>query len=160
MSVTQPRSDLARLTCDEFARYFEHMAARVDRTVRSVPAEPLWRKPFPFGNSIGHLVLHLTGNLNHYIGAMIAGTGYVREREHEFTDPNHPPVEELLASSTRPSPWSCSTLGSLDDQGFTVPVEHQRADRDPARPFPRLRRSHEQPHRPDELPGGRPLKPR
>ena len=53
-------------------------------------------KPFPFGNSIGHLVLHLTGNLNHYIGAMIAGTGYVREREQEFTDPDHPPVGELL----------------------------------------------------------------
>ena len=36
---------------------------------RSVAEEQLWTKPFPFGNSIGHLVLHLTGNLNHYIGA-------------------------------------------------------------------------------------------
>ena len=39
------------------------------------------------GNSIGHLILHLTGNLNHYIGSLVAGTGYERRREQEFTDP-------------------------------------------------------------------------
>ena len=32
------------------------------------------------------LVLHLTGNLSYYIGAEIAGTGYVRDRPLEFTD--------------------------------------------------------------------------
>ena len=72
---------------EEFVRYFRHLADRVDKAARSVSEEQFWTKPFPFGNSIGHLVLHLTGNLNHYIGALIAGTGYVRHREHEFTDP-------------------------------------------------------------------------
>src|SRR5438045_3905609 len=97
-AMTQPAtsSDLARLTADEFGRYFRHLATRVERAVRSVAEEQLWTKPFPFGNSIGHLVLHLTGNLNHYIGALIAGTGYVRHREHEFIDPARYPVDELL----------------------------------------------------------------
>lgn len=58
-------------------------------------AEPLtetefWKKTYPYGNSFGHLVLHLTGNLSYYIGAQIANTGYVRDRPREFNDPNPP----------------------------------------------------------------------
>src|SRR5208282_3860265 len=49
-----------------------------------------------FGNSFGHLVLHLTGNLNYYIGAQIAGTGYLRDRPREFSDPNPPSKDEVL----------------------------------------------------------------
>jgi uncharacterized damage-inducible protein DinB len=55
-----------------------------------------WTKPFPYGNSFGHLVLHLTGNLNYYIGAQIAHTGYVRDRPREFSESNHPSKEETL----------------------------------------------------------------
>jgi uncharacterized damage-inducible protein DinB len=65
-------------------------------------AEPLdeqqfWRKPLEPGNSFGHLVLHLAGNLNHHIGARLAGTGYVRDREREFTEANPPAKAEALA---------------------------------------------------------------
>ena len=125
MAVSQPRSDLAHLASEEFARYFGHVAQRVEQIVRSVPVESLWIKPFSFGNSIGHLVLHLTGNLNHYIGALIAGTGYVREREKEFIDPNHPTVDELLARYHEAVALVVRTLHELDDEGFAVPVEHQ-----------------------------------
>jgi uncharacterized damage-inducible protein DinB len=125
MAVSQPRSDLAQLVGDEFSRYFGHMAQRVEQITRSVPAESLWIKPFAFGNSIGHLVLHLTGNLNHYIGALIAGTGYVREREKEFIDPIHPTVDELLARFHEAVALVVRTLHELDDEGFSVPVEHQ-----------------------------------
>jgi hypothetical protein len=38
----------------------------------------------------------LTGNLNYYIGAQIAQTGYVRDRSREFNDPNPPSKEEAL----------------------------------------------------------------
>jgi uncharacterized damage-inducible protein DinB len=125
MAVSHPRSELAQLAGDEFSRYFGHMAQRVEQIVRSVPAESLWIKPFSFGNSIGHLVLHLTGNLNHYIGALIAGTGYVREREKEFIDPHHPTVDELLARYHEAVALVVRTLHELDDQGFAFPVEHQ-----------------------------------
>lgn len=58
--------------------------------------EQFWTKPFPFGNSFGHLVLHLTGNLNYYIGAQIAQTGYVRNRPQEFSETARPSKEEVL----------------------------------------------------------------
>jgi hypothetical protein len=39
-------------------------------------------------NSAGTLALHLIGNLKHFIGAQIGFTGYVRNRDREFSDRN------------------------------------------------------------------------
>ena len=36
-------------------------------------------------NSAGNLALHLCGNLQHYIGARLGNTGYVRDRPKEFS---------------------------------------------------------------------------
>ncbi len=71
-------------------------AARVRELAAPQSNAQFWQKPFPFGNSFGHLVLHLTGNLNYYIGAQIAQTAYIRDRAREFNDPNPPPKEEAL----------------------------------------------------------------
>jgi len=71
-------------------------AARVHELSAQLSVEQFWEKPFLYGNSFGHLVLHLTGNLNYYIGAQIANTGYVRDRPREFNDPNPPAKEEAL----------------------------------------------------------------
>jgi uncharacterized damage-inducible protein DinB len=45
--------------------------------------------------------LHLTGNLNHYIGKQIAGTGYVRNRPLEFSDTSKRAKEDVLADFDR-----------------------------------------------------------
>jgi DinB family protein len=71
-------------------------AARIRELAAPLTNAQFWSKPFPFGNSFGHLVLHLTGNLNYYIGAQIAETGYVRDRPREFHDPNPPSKDEAL----------------------------------------------------------------
>ena len=71
-------------------------AARVRELAAPLTNAQFWQKPFPYGNSFGHLVLHLTGNLNYYIGAQIAKTGYVRDRPREFNDPNPPSKEAAL----------------------------------------------------------------
>jgi len=74
------------------------LASRVRELAAPLTEEQFWLKPFPFGNSFGHLVLHLTGNLNYYIGAQIAGTLYVRDRGREFTETRPLPKEEALKS--------------------------------------------------------------
>jgi len=76
-------------------RYFANLA-RVRELAAPLTEKQFWTNPFSYGNSFGHLVLHLTGNLNYYIGAQIVNTGYVRDRAHEFTDPNPPSKEEAL----------------------------------------------------------------
>src|SRR5580658_6659395 len=79
------------------ARYLK-LGGVVRQLAEPLSEEQFWTKPFAFGNSFGHLVLHLTGNLNYYIGTQIAGTGYVRDRPREFTDPNPPSKDEALGS--------------------------------------------------------------
>jgi len=71
-------------------------AARVRELAAPLTNTQFWHRPYPYGNSFGHLVLHLTGNLNYYIGAQIAKTGYVRDRPREFNDPNPPSKDEAL----------------------------------------------------------------
>jgi hypothetical protein len=71
-------------------------AARVRELGAPLSNSQFWQKPFPYGNSFGHLVLHLTGNLNYYVGTQIAQTGYVRDRPREFNDPNPRSKEEAL----------------------------------------------------------------
>jgi uncharacterized damage-inducible protein DinB len=65
--------------------------------VAPLSEEELWTRPINPGNSAGHLVLHLTGNLHHFVGAQLGKTGYVREREREFTEGSPPTKEKALA---------------------------------------------------------------
>lgn len=76
-------------------RYTE-LANRVHELAAALSDEQFWRKPFAFGNSFGHLVLHLTGNLSYYIGTEIAGTGYVRDRDREFSETDRPSKDAVL----------------------------------------------------------------
>jgi len=89
-------SDLHSTLSSVLADRYLKNAARVRDLAEPLSNVQFWQKPFAFGNSFGHLVLHLTGNLNYYIGAQIAATGYVRDRSREFTDPNPPAKDEAL----------------------------------------------------------------
>jgi hypothetical protein len=83
---------LASVLTDRYAAN----AVRIRELAAPLTNTQFWQKPFPFGNSFGHLVLHLTGNLNYYVGAQIAMTGYVRDRPREFNDSKPPSKEEAL----------------------------------------------------------------
>ena len=89
-------SDLHSTVPSVLADRYTANAARVRELATPLTNTQFWQKPFAFGNSFGHLVLHLTGNLNYYIGAQIAKTGYMRDRPREFNDPNPPSKGEAL----------------------------------------------------------------
>jgi uncharacterized damage-inducible protein DinB len=115
------------------AAYYEYVAAQVHKWVDPVSDEQFWRKPYPYGNSIGHLVLHLTGNLNYYIGARVAETGYVRDREREFTDKQPPSKEQALRAFDRTIAMVVATIRkqTAEDWGkaFTAEREPEARDR-------------------------------
>lgn len=46
----------------------------------------IWKTLPGISNSCANLSLHLIGNLNHFIGAQMGNTGYVRQREKEFSE--------------------------------------------------------------------------
>ncbi len=57
----------------------------------------LWLIKEGISNSAGNLCLHLIGNLNHFIGAVLHDTGYARDREKEFSLKNVP-RKQLISS--------------------------------------------------------------
>src|SRR5688572_23580918 len=75
---------------------FTRDLGRLRKEIESYQKEAnLWRVEGGIANSAGNLCLHLVGNLNTYIGKEIGGTGYVRNRELEFSLKDIP-REELL----------------------------------------------------------------
>ncbi|QDU08687.1 DinB family protein [Gimesia aquarii] len=77
--------------------YFEYLANRIERLTRVLPPEKFWINPFPFGNSIGHIIVHLTGSVRHFIGVRCAGIEYERDRDGEFNDKSGRNVDEVLS---------------------------------------------------------------
>jgi uncharacterized damage-inducible protein DinB len=114
-------SELSTLVTSTFASYYEEVRDRVHKIVAPLSSEQLWRKPYPYGNSIGHLLLHLTGNLSHYIGAQIAGSGYVRNRPLEFADRSHRPKEEVLADFDRAIAAVAATIRRQSESDLLLP---------------------------------------
>ena len=78
------------------AAHYQRVGRKVHGLVEPLSTDQIWRRPFPYGNSIGHLLLHLTGNLRYYIGTQIAGSGYVRDRPRECAETDHRPKDEVL----------------------------------------------------------------
>ncbi|MFT3679507.1 MAG: DUF1572 family protein [Ferruginibacter sp.] len=56
----------------------------------------LWRTEKNIANAAGNLCLHLVGNLNHFIGAILGNTGYTRNRELEFSQKDISKEELIL----------------------------------------------------------------
>lgn len=53
----------------------------------------MWLCEKAISNSAGNLALHLVGNLNHFIGSLLGNTGYIRQRDLEFSQKNVPRAE-------------------------------------------------------------------
>ncbi len=104
-----------------FADAYKDYAGRVVGLSEHLSDEQFWTKPYSYGNSFGHLVLHLTGNLNYYIGAQIAGTGYLRDREREFTETVRLPKDDVLRDFDTTIAMVVSTLEAQTMEGWSAP---------------------------------------
>lgn len=84
----------------------------------------LWKLSGEIPNSAGNLTLHLIGNLKHFIGTVLGGTDYVRDRDLEFSD-SSVPRELLIAGIIETQSDVKDTLAKLsaDDLEKTYPIE-------------------------------------
>lgn len=102
------------------------MARELDAFERELALCPdeaaVWRVLPGVTNSLGTLVLHVCGNLQHFVGHALGGTSYVRNRDAEFARtavPRAQLVQELRAAA------------AAVDQAMRGLTEHQLAE-----PFP------------------------
>jgi uncharacterized damage-inducible protein DinB len=84
----------------------------------------LWKMGGEIPNSAGNLTLHLIGNLKHFIGTVLGGTAYVRDRDLEFSD-DAVPRDLLIAGILETQSVVKDTLAKLsaDDLEKTYPIE-------------------------------------
>jgi hypothetical protein len=113
-------SNLQATIASGLAERYAALASRVRELAGPLTEEQFWRRPFPYGNSFGHLVLHLTGNLNYYVGTQIAGTGYVRDRNREFTEPRGAPKEEVLQRLDEAIAMVVRTVRAQSDEDWSA----------------------------------------
>lgn len=104
---------------------YEHVMLRELRSLRleleAFPDEPsVWALPTGLPNSAGTLALHLAGNLQHYIGARLGGTGYVRDRAREFAARDLPRAT-LYAELAEAEAVVRRVLPALTDADLTTP---------------------------------------
>jgi len=70
---------------DNLMEFFERDILKVKAEIGSYEKEAdLWMVREGISNSAGNMVLHLVGNLNHFIGATLGHSGYIRQRDDEF----------------------------------------------------------------------------
>jgi len=108
---------------DELASNFDRYLEQLGTELESFPDEAsVWRVQAGITNSAGTLALHMTGNLLHYVGALLGNTGYVRDREGEFSRRDVPRAELLgLVSATRTV--LSEVLGGLDGTALDAEFE-------------------------------------
>ena len=70
------------LLCEFFIRDLEKAK---EELTRYPDEKSIWALAPGINNSGGTLCLHIAGNLLHFIGATLGKTGYIRERDKEFT---------------------------------------------------------------------------
>jgi len=77
-------------------------------------SKTIWAVKDGITNSAGTLTLHLCGNLQHFIGAVLGKSGYVRDRDDEFTSRDLS-ADELLKEIAATSAAVEKTLDQLAD---------------------------------------------
>jgi len=73
------------------------MPAQIRDCLEMLSEEQIWWRPNEQSNSVGNIVLHISGSLNHYLNRGLGGFEYQRDRDAEFAERRAIPKDELRA---------------------------------------------------------------
>ena len=101
---------------DSIRKIFERDLDKLSDEIKSFHEDSdIWVTPGAIKNSPGNLCLHVCGNLQHFIGAILGNSGYERQREKEFSSKNIP-KEILLEEIEKTKNIVDNTLQNLDSE--------------------------------------------
>ena len=109
----------------EFIALFDRDLKKLADEIKLYQSEDqVWILKGEIRNSAGNLCLHLIGNLNHFMGAIMGETGYVRDRKEEFSKKNVP-IARLEAEILKTRDVVMAALKKISDADLvkTYPVE-------------------------------------
>jgi hypothetical protein len=97
---------------------FERDINKLETEINSYRNESLiWTTAGEIKNPAGNLCLHLCGNLQHYIGAVLGNTGYVRNRDLEFSAKGVS-QKNLVTEIQKTKEHVLSTLNSIQNEAL------------------------------------------
>jgi len=99
-----------------------------DEVIAYKEERSLWITTANISNSAGNLCLHLVGNLNHFIGAVLGKNGYVRRRDDEFALKNIP-VNELVSAIEKTKDVVVDTLTAMTEKDFELDFPEKKHDK-------------------------------
>lgn len=109
-------------------RFTEYLTGIMTRDLRAarreVEAYPddatLWTAPPGTTNTGGSLARHMAGNLRHFFGAVLGSSGYVRDREEEFSQ--RPVAREVILGELDAAVTAVeSVLPGLSEEALAAP---------------------------------------
>ncbi|MFL5241301.1 MAG: DinB family protein [Gemmataceae bacterium] len=119
-------ANLTELVISSFISELEGLRDAVNQVAQPLTQDELWKKPLEQSNSIGHLILHLTGNLNYFVGAQLGKSGYVRDREREFSETNVPSKDTVLKNLCDAVATFRRVVSGLTDEQLAAPFPDDR----------------------------------
>ena len=96
-------------------RVYEENVWRIEKILAMVNEEEVWYSPNDESNSIGHLILHLCGNVTQWIGSGIGTLPDLRERDLEFNTTDRLPKKILISKLYALRSITDSALSTLKD---------------------------------------------
>ena len=115
---------------DHLTKLFDRDLTRLSNELMAYQEEEdIWIIKGDITNSAGNLTLHILGNLNYFLGAVLGNTGYVRNRDKEFSEQNVPRTR-LLEEIKNTNEMIKTTLSKLHiadlDKPYPIEVfEHE-----------------------------------
>jgi len=99
---------------ESLVKIFERDLLKLEEEINLYPTEALlWKISGDIKNSGGNLCLHLCGNLQYFIGAILGGTDYKRNRDLEFSAKGTP-RKELISEIHKARKAVKMTLEKID----------------------------------------------
>lgn len=110
----ETRKEISR-TAIEFlrSRVTKIFPAQIRTCVEELTDEQIWWRANDKSNSVGNLVLHLSGSMRHYLSHTIGGIDYTRNRPAEFSERGPLPKQELLSIFDETIRQAAATLDSF-----------------------------------------------
>src|SRR6187551_171657 len=91
--------EIARAFLDRSRHYLAHeYPTKIQRCLDVLPAAVLWRRDDATENSVGNLLLHLSGNVRQWIVSGVGSAPDARERSKEFEAHEGGSAAELMAA--------------------------------------------------------------
>jgi hypothetical protein len=100
------------------SRITQFLPGQIRQSIQQLSDEELWWRPNQESNSVGNLILHLSGSIRNYLCRSIGGFDYTRDRAAEFTERGPIPREQLLAIFDQMVEQATATLESFETSRF------------------------------------------